>query len=193
MFKTINGLLSRIGKYLPLDRSIVTMATRRQPHVEPLCCLLSSRGCWGSFLAPSPLSWSRMSRSPRRTSATSESQSLTRWWHKVSHWLVCPLSTCVKQQEPPSEHLQPVQPGWHQLLHRRRHLRGCRRRVAVPGSPQQTSGVHGDIKAFCWDLWPPGISGTLTVCDVHSWAEDQSTTTSCQLVSRGSDFFVGQN
>lgn len=77
---------------------------------------------------------------------------VTLWSHEVSHSLVCPLSTCLQQQEPPSEHLQPVQPGWHQLLHRRRHLRGGWRRVAVPGSPQQTPGVHGDIKASCCDL-----------------------------------------
>lgn len=52
----------------------------------------------------------------------------------------------VLQSKPPSEHLQPLQPGGHQLLHRRRRLCGRGRRLALPGAPQQATGVHGDIR-----------------------------------------------
>lgn len=55
------------------------------------------------------------------------------------------FSSSLLQSKSSREHLQSLQPGRHQLLHRRRDLRGGGRRVALPGPPQQTAGVHGDI------------------------------------------------
>lgn len=52
----------------------------------------------------------------------------------------------VPQYAAASEDLRSVPPGGHQLLHRRRRLRGGGRHLALPGAAQQAPGVHGDIK-----------------------------------------------